>query len=369
MARLRVVIWVVVGILVLALAVWAGQQPGRVTIDWFGYAVEMPAWLAASGMVVIFLLGAGLTRLLVYLSRDFPLSPAQRLQRRKARAGKKIQAALAALAGEEWATALRLAEDALALVEDPFAHWLAAEAASRLGEGDRAARHWMALEGDHAFQMLALRQRTEEARRKGDWEAVKALAGAAFATRPQSPWAARRLFEAFVHLGAFSEAEALLDKLGRLGLMDADTRRRTLAALATARALELMASDPDSWPQARQELERALKVAPDFAPAAAVLLRGLGTHGSEREARKRARRLLRNQAHPAVLKELGALLASHPPAERRRLLEEILADHAEEPEVRLLLAEAALAAGDRDAARTWLKGLHTEQPDRRVMLL
>ncbi len=369
MARLRLIIWAVLIVLLLALLVWFGQQPGRVTIDWFGYAIEMPAWLAALGLLAVFLLGAGLTRLLVYLFRDFPLSSAQRMQRRKARAGKKIQAALAALAGEEWASALRLAEDALALVDDPLAHWLAAEAATRFGDGERAARHWMALEGDQAFQMLALRQRTEEARRKKDWEAVKALAGAAFAARPQSPWAARRLFEAFVHLGAFSEAEALLDKLGRLGLMDEEARRRTAAALATARARELMESEPEDWPAARRALERALKIAPDFAPAAALLVRGLGAHGGEREARRRVRRFLRNGAHPAVLRELAALLAQHPPAERRKLLEDMLADHAEEPEGRLLLAETALAAGDREAARRWLKTLHTARPDRRVMLL
>ncbi len=369
MTKLRLIVWAMVVVLLLALLVWVGQQPGRVMIDWFGYAIEMPAWLAGLGLLLVFGLGAGLARLAVYLARDFPFSRTQRARRRQARAEAKIRAALAALAGEEWASALRLAEDAAALVDDPLAHWLAAEAAGRLGEGERAARHWMALEGDATFQMLALRQRTEEARQKDDWEAVKALAGAAFASRPQSPWAARRLFEAFVHLGAFSEAEALLEKLARLGLMDEDSRRRTQAALATAHALELMESEPADWPAARRELERALKIAPDFAPAAAALLRGLGAQGHEREARKRARRFLRTEAHPAVLKALGALLAQHPPAERRKILEDLLADHVDEPDVRLLLAEAALAAGDREAARTWLKTLHTARPDRRVMLL
>ena len=369
MAKLRFILWAVPILLLLALFVWIGQQPGRVAIDWFGYAVEMPAWLAGLGLLLVFVLGAGLARLAVYFARDFPFSPQQRALRRKTRAETKIRAALAALAGEEWASALRLAEDAATLVDDPFAHWLAAEAAGRLGDSERAARHWMALEGDAAFQMLALRQRAEDARRKGDWDTVKALVGAAFATRPQSPWAARRLFEAFVHLGAFSEAEALLEKCARMGLMDDDTRRRTQAALATAHALKLMESEPDDWPGARRALERALKIAPDFAPAAAALLRGLSAQDNEREARKRLRRFLRNKAHPAVLKALGALLAQHPPAERRRILEDLLSAHTEDPEVRLLLAEAALAAGDRDSARKWLKTLHTPQPDRRVMRL
>ncbi len=369
MAKLRLIVWAALVLLLLALLVWIGQQPGRVTIDWFGYAIEMPAWLAGLGLMLIFGLGAGLARLAVYLARDFPFSRTQRARRRKARAEAKIRAALAALAGEEWASALRLAEDAVALVDDPFARWLAAEAAGRLGDDKRAGRHWTALEGDAAFQMLALRQRTEEARRKEDWDAVKALAGAAFASRPQSPWAARRLFEAFVRLEDFSQAEALLEKLARLGLMDENTRRRIRAALATAHALDLMESEPADWPGARRELERALKIAPDFAPAAAALLRGLGAQGGEREARRRVRRFLRSGAHPAVLKALGILLAQHPPAERRKILEDLLADHAEEAEVRLLLAETALAAGDRDAARTWLKTVHTARPDRRVMLL
>ncbi len=368
--RWRFLLWFVAAVALLAVVVWIGRYPGRIVIDWFGYAVEMPAWLGALLVIAIFLLGALLARLLVYLARDFPLSPARRARRRAEKAREKLKAALAALAGEEWGAALALAEEAAGLADDPFAHWLAAEAAARLGDDERATRHWLALEGDAAFQMLAIRQRAENARAKRDWESLRALAGAAFAARPASPWAARRLFEAFVHLGAHAEAEALLDRLARLGVMDEDERARLRAGLATAAARRLLEEGgADAWPAARKELERALKIRPGFAPAAALLLRAAAAHEEPRAARRLARRLLKEAASGAVLAELARLVQREPPAERRAWLAELLAPQAEEPEARLLLAEAALAAGDREGARALLRDLRMPRPDARVMLL
>ncbi len=364
---IRLLIWLTLALLLAGFGWWLAMHPGSLVLDWQGWHVEAPAFLLFVGALLLFVAGLVVMRLGLYLWREFPLSPVARRNRAARRGREALKRAFEALAADDARRALDQAERAVRLLDAEdraFAHLVAARAARRLEENERAARHLKALSDDPALSLVGLRARYEEAVAAGRREEALELARAAESRAPKSPWALGSLFDALVALDRYEEAAGLLERLRRLRVRSHDELARHAAAIALARAEAAEAAGDDET--ARRFAEEALRARPDFAPAAALLVRSLHRAGRRRAAEKRLRRALEENVHPVLAELARSLVADRPAASRRKALEEMLASVRDHPEARLALAEAALAAGDPKAARERLAGID-EGHDRRFL--
>src|SRR5204862_1724939 len=135
-----------------------------------------------------------------------------------------------------------------------------------------------------------------------------------------------------------------------------------LAVLLTARALSLEHCDRDN---AKAFALEAVKLAPDFVPAAALAGRFLAEAGELRKASRSLRAAWKDNPHPDLASAYIHIRFGDTARERLSRAQELSAEHPGHPEGALAVARAALDARDFQTARDALGSL-VERPTRRV---
>jgi HemY protein len=322
----RVLVVLLVGAVVLAVAWVLAGLPGRVTAEIDGFAFEAAAPVAALGLLLLFVILYALLRLIGAIFR-LPRSLRARQAARRRRSGDTaVTRALLALAAGEKGDARREASRARRLLGDtPQTLLLAAEAGRLAGREDEAeiAFRALATRGDAAF--LGLRGLLRRAIEHEDWAEAAALARQSEEVQPGAAWLRQERARLAVRAGNWSDA---------LALADADAPK---AALATAAA------------EAETDPVRALRLArqawqedPSLAPAALAYASRLRAAGRESRALAAIRHGWSIAPHPDL-----AAFALAPVADnlaRMRAAQTLTQANPEHVESRLLLARTALDA-------------------------
>jgi len=353
----RLVLFLLLTALVAVGVAWFADHPGRLTIHWLDTRIESSVAALAALLAVVLLLGVGVQRLITWVLRDFPLSPARRAERRQVQGMAALNEALVALSSGDERGARKLTRKALRLLPaQPLTHVMAAEAARMTGDRETVRAHYAALAEMPQAAFLGLRGLANDARAEGRVADARRLVDAALEERPDSGWALEALFGIQVAAAEWSGAEQTLERIARQKRRPEARLRRERAALAYCRAVEADLSGHAE--EARKLAQQAVEGRPDFIPALQMLARHIERTGRQRRAfEKRLRAAWALTPHPA-LEGLAApddgSLTTHERLERIRTL---IADAPEMPESRLALAEAALAAGHADEARGALEPL------------
>ncbi len=363
----RLIFWFIV---VAALAwgvTWLAAQPGTVSIDWFGWQVEMPVALALA-VLLVGLLAIWVIFKLLRLVVGTPFAVGDFLRgrrRRKARA--MMTTGLSALLAGDVAGAQKATRKALSLApEDPIAKLLRAQALLTGGEREVARFRFQQMLDDPETEPAALHGLYELALQEGNVDAARLLAEKAWARYPQLPWAARAVLRFAALEGDWPRVRALLTNMRKARLIGKAEEKRQKAVAFAAEALALEEREPE---QALELALQAHKLDPTLVPAAVVAGRLLAARDNKLKAAKVLEKTWRLSPHVDIAEVYAHLRSGDSPRERLERVQQLLrkADGGEEGAV--ALARAAIDAQAWDVAVEALKPWIEKNPSARIFLL
>lgn len=324
---IRLASWIAGSLVIAAIAAWLIALPGTLTLEAAGYRVQ-PRLGAA---VLIFIIVAIVVILLWSIIRRILAAPrnmARRAQvRRREQGVDALSDAIVALQAGDPARARSLAREAQArLPSNAAAKLLEARADLALGDMPAAREHYRALIANEKTAVAALAGLYDQARAQHRPDAALTFARKALALAPSNGWAADAVFDDLARRGQWAEAVAMVNVEQASSREDRARKRRRQAVIETARARETETSDPLA---ALDHALTALKLLPDFVPAALIAARIHSNRGEARKAMSLLRRIWRATGHPDVaalyahaqpgasavdrLKRLGELVEVPPP--------------------------------------------------------
>jgi HemY protein len=340
---MRALLTLIVIAVAVGVAVMIADQPGHVAIEWQDWRLNpsVPVLiativvLAAAAMLVL-----GVLRRVIAGPGAFLRARRERRQRAGYRALTQGMVAVAAGDAEEAQRHARKAD--VLLAEPPLTLLLSAQAAQLNGDED-AARHYFSQMLTRAeTEFLGLRGLLTQALRKGDDATARQLAERAHRLRPKTPWVLTHLLELHVRSGAWDAAHEVLTTALKRKLVAGELGRHHQAVLLHERSRVAEAKGQDS--EALALTAKALDLAPDFAPAAALRGRLLRRAGRDRPAAKAIETAWRRAPHPLLAEAYAELNAGEPPLARVKRAEKLAAVNPDHVESHIVVAEAALAA-------------------------
>ena len=248
---------------------------------------------------------------------------------------------------------------------EPLTLLLGAQTAQLAGDRAAAEKTFRAMAGRADTKLLGLRGLFVEAQRRADGNAAKLYAEEAAQSAPSLPWAGQAVLQLRSAAGDWAGALDMLDRNRKTAAADKADYRRKRAVLLTARALSLEHSDRDN---AKVFALEAVKLAPDFVPAAALAGRFLAEAGELRKASRVLRTAWKDNPHPDLASAYIHIRFGDTARERLSRAQELAAEQPGNAESALAVARAALDAREFKIARDALQPL-MERPTRRVALL
>lgn len=354
----RLTSWIVGSLAVTALIAWLISLPGTLTLEVANYRMQ-PRLGAAVFMLlvvaaVVILIWAVVRRILT-----LPRVLARRNRDKRREQGvEALSDAIIALQGGDPARARSLARDAQArLPHNAAARLLEAHADLALGDMSAAREHYRALIANEKTALAALSGLYEQARQQQRPQAALTFARQALTLSPQSGWAADAVFADHVRQGAWAQAVAMVNVELAGTRQERAGKRRRQAVIETARAREAETGDPLA---ALDHSLTALKLLPDFVPAALIAARVHINRGETRKAMSLLRRIWRATGHPDAARLYTHAQPGASALERLKRARELVDLPPPRRAAALVLARAAVDAYDwalaREALAPYLAG-------------
>jgi HemY protein len=346
---IRLAFWIIGSLVVAAIAAWVISLPGTLTLELAGYRLQPRLGTA----VVILLVAAALVIVAWAIIRRIVGAPKSIARRRAARRREQgveaLSDAVIALQSGDPARARIMAREAQArLPESSAAKLLEARADLALGDMPAAREHYRALIASEKTAVAALTGLYDQARAQNRPEAALTFARKTLALAPESEWASQAVFDDLARRGHWAEAVAMVNAELATSREQKAKKRRRQAVIETARAREGETANPNG---ALEHALTALKLLPDFVPAALIAARIYINRGEQRRAQSLLRRIWRATGHPDV----AALYAHSQPGtsavDRLKRLGEIIEMPPDHRAGGIAMARAAIDAYDWPRAR------------------
>jgi HemY protein len=353
MIRASLVLIVLAALAVAALAL-AGE-PGRASVEWLGWRLDMTAAAAIVTVLLGAFLAVSLWRIALWVVETPARDARARAEQRRRQGADALTRGFLAAASGDGSEARRLARTAAELAVDTpgLARLLAAQAAEAAGEPAAAHAAYTAMLGFPEMRLAGLRGLMLAALAQGDRTTALGHAKAAYGQARTARWAWRALLEDRLEAGDWAAALALMQEAQDRKIVPPISAGRGRAALLAASAASLEdAADAKTRAQALDYASQAAKLAPGFAPgvmiAVRLLLRADGKPG-------RAAGLIEQgwkaAPHPALGLAWRDLDMRETPKARALRLANLAALTPAHRESRYLAAERALLLRDAPAAR------------------
>ncbi len=365
---IRAAVILIVLAFIAAAAAWFADNPGSVSIDWGDWRIDTTAGVAVAGVALLTVVVALLYRAWRWV-RTSPHRIRERQEHQRRLQGyRALTRGLVAVAAGDADESQRLAKRAETLLEEPPLTLLLSAQAAQLNGDDRAAeKYFQAMLANPELEFLGLRGLLSAELRRGDTAAALEHARRAYRLRPQSEWIQSTLLELQLGQHQWKQAEALLsDAAKRRGSSDATLRRRRAVLLLEQAADVERTGDRAS---AAAIAERAHHAAPEFVPAAVAAARLENATGKPKRALHALETTWRLVPHPDLASELLALWPLEAPAKRVARVQQFVTSPPGHAEGAILLARAALDAGDWALARRSLESLGSGPLEARVCRL
>jgi HemY protein len=357
---IRTIVAVLVVSLLIVVVISLQGDPGVASLTWLGWRVDSTA--AAAVLLIGFsaLLASVFWRVLAWLV-EAPKRAAQAAAATRRRQGAEAltRGFLAAAAGDG-PEARRSAQRAADLSDETpqLVRILAAQAAESAGDAAAAQAAYSAMLGFPEMRLAAHRGLMQTALKSGDRAAALRHAEDAYELAHTAPWAWRALLAARLEAGEWSQALTLVGGALDRKIVSPLIAERARAALQTASAATLGASQ-----QALDLAQTAARARPDFTPATVISARLLIAEGRGAKAVPLIEAAWKARPHPALWLSWRDLRTDEAPRERSARLLSLAALNPDGLESRILRAEAALIAGDPPPANL---GLETEPVTQRL---
>ncbi len=349
--------------LVLAIT-WLLALPGVVQIDAAGYHVEPQI-----GVAIIFVAAVILASIFIFsLIRKLLAAPRYlRAKSASARQKQGIEAlsnSFIALQAGDAQKARHLAREARGkLPQNSAAQLLEARSDLALGKWGEAREQYRTLIDNPKTSLAALSGLYEQAQAQGRKDAALTFAHKAHSLSPELPWASEALFNELTQNSDWAGALKMVHAQNAKTRAEKQGRRRKLAVLHTAIAAANEISDPND---ALDNARVALKLEPDFVPAALIAARIHSNKGEIRKSSSLLKRTWRATGHPHVAALYASAQPGISPVERLKRLGDIIPTPPETEQGAIVLARAAIAARDWAIARRALNPFIEENPSQGV---
>ena len=359
-----ILIFVALAAIAAAAFVVAGE-PGRASVEWLGWRIDMTAAAAALAILIGAFLAVGIWRVLLWLVETPARQAAARAEARRRRGLEALGRGFLAAAAGDGSEARRLAQQAGELVEDAPAlvRILAAQAAEAAGDAAAAQAAYAAMLGFPEMRLAGHRGLMQGAAAQGDHEAALRHAKAAYGLARTSRWAWRALLESRLEGGDWAAALELVQGALERKIVSPISADRARAALLAASAASLEAAgDPGALEFATQ----SAKLDIGFPPGAVIAARLLIADSNPKRATALIEQAWKTRPHPALFLIWRDLKMAETPKARAIRLGELAALNPANRESRFVRAEQALLNRDPAAARTVAEPLAETQADARL---
>ncbi len=363
---IRLASWIIFSLLVTAGIAWLVSLPGTLTLEVAGYRMQprlgMATFTVLALIAAIIFVWAILRRVF-----DAPRYFAQLARDRRRQQGVEAlsDGFIALQAGDPGRARLMAREARSNLPRNAAAQLLEARSELALGDMQAAREHYRALINNKKTAVAALSGLYEQARTQGRTDAALTFAQKAVSLAPQTRWASSAVLDDLTRRKRWAEA------LERISAEPAPTRedkmakRRKQAVLETALASEAEATDPLL---ALDHALVALKLVPDFVPAALIAARVHSNRSEGRRALSLLRRVWRATAHPDIATLYANAIPGVSTIDRLKRIRELIDSPPPNRGAAVVLARAAIDAFEWDAARAALAN-YTADASQAVCLL
>ena len=354
---------------VLAIIAYGGmllvQHPGHISMVWFGYQIETSAALLVIAVAVAAIVAWIIFRVIVGLPSFMRLAARQR--RREKGYAALSRGLVAVGAGDARGATRASAQASRHLRDDSLALMLQAQAAHLSGNEGGAMRAYQILAQREDTRILGLRGLFAGASRRGDDEAGRHFAAAAYQATPL-PWSAQAVLEHRASEADWERALATVESSISGKLVDKETGERQRAVLETAIAYDKEGTAPD---EALSLARAAMKRAPDLAPPIVIAARLLSRRGDIRKAAKLIEKAWPHCQHPDIAQAYLDVRPGDSTTDRLSRAKTLMGISSIDPVSRMTVARAALANTDFAAARAAMASLVGEgkRPTVRMCLL
>jgi len=363
----RLVIYLALSLVLALGATWLISLPGTVSIDIGSYRLQPGLGTAIFAVVVLILVAIVLWGILRRV-----IEAPRRLQRRNER--KRHEAGLAALSDSvlaleagDAARAKALAREAkVKLPGNAAAPILEARAELSLGDYDAAREHYRSLIAGEKTALPALAGLYAQAQMQGKPHAALTFARKAVAIAPDLEWANEAVFIDLAARRAWDEALAMVSERPAQTKKARDEKRRRQGVLETALAQDKEMTEPDA---ALVHAQNALKLIPDFVPAALIAGRILIDRGETRRASSLLRRVWKLTGHPHIAMLYAHVHPGASALERLKRMRTLVDAPGENRQAAIVLARAAVEAYEWSTARNVLAPFAARRPSQPTCLV
>ncbi len=367
MLRLALLLIVFVFAMLLSWQV-ATNDPGVVHFEWMGWEADTSAWFAVAILIAVVAVALPLLRLIMFLM-DAPGRLGKASQRARVRRGQEALALglIAAEAGE-FEEARRQADKAEDLIDEPrLALLLQARAAEVSGDTAAAERAYSGMLQNEDTEVLGRKGLMAAALKRGDRTAARAHAEAALKASKWATWPFQYAFDLAVQAGDWETAIETLDTGDKRKQVDDKVARRRRAVLMTAQAQKLERERrPD---KAADMAQKAFRLAPAFAPAAAMAARLLVSEDKAERAAAILEEAWENGPHPALAHAYRDIVPGESREARAERMRAFAERRRDSRETKIVLAELAMERGDWGGAQAALEDAYRENPSSRICIL
>ncbi|WP_421761949.1 heme biosynthesis protein HemY [Devosia sp.] len=364
---IRLAYWLIVSLLVTAGIAWLIGLPGILTIEMLGFRVQprlgVAAFLVIAAIAVVILVWGIVKRIVAapyYIAR-------RSRERRKDLGFLALSDGFIALQAGDANRARQLAREAQGnLPRNAAAQLLEARADLALGDMHSAREHYRALISNRKTALAALSGLYDQARQQGRTDAALTFAQKALDIAPQAPWAREAVFDDLTRNGRWDEALRMVADETAVSREEKMRKRRRQAVVETARAQLAEGRDPAA---ALEHSLAALKLQPDFVPAALVAARIYANRNEARRASSLLRRVWRATSHPDVAVLFANATPGTSAVDRLKRISELVESPPPNKASALVLARAAIDAFDWTLARSALSNYAGANSSQAVCLL
>jgi HemY protein len=364
---IRLATWIIGSLLLTALIAWLISLPGTALIEVAGYRMQprlgMAAFLVAAGLALVVIAWSVLRRIL-----DAPryFAKLNRDRRRDLGVAALSDGFIALQAGDPNRARVLAREARANLPRNHAAQLLEARSDLAIGDMQSAREHYRALITNKKTAVAALAGLYEQARAQGRIDAALNFAQKAVALSPQTRWASDAVLTDLTRRGKWEEALARISTEAAVTRDVKTTRRSKQAVLEAAVARELAETEPLA---ALDHALVALKLVPDFVPAALIAARIQSNRGEVRRAMSLLRRVWRATSHPHIATLYANAQPGASAVDRLKRIRELIDTPPPNRPAAIVLARAAVDAFDWPAARNALANYAVSDPTQAVCLL